>query len=438
MEPEIRYSRTPDGVNIAYWVMGAGPPLVYLPPLQQHAALDWQIPNIRDLYEWLTSTHRVVRIDTRNTGLSDRGVADVSPEAQESDIQAVVERLGLEPFTLFGQGMSGHVAVGFAAHHPDLVKRLVLVNAILPFPDVVPPPRVLAVASLLQLDWEMYTEAIGALSWGWNDTDRRPRTAELLRQSTTWEDAKRLSFAPNIIEMLHLVKAPTLIVHHRDALVTSAETARQIAGAIADARLVTLEGQGVGLSGGDPRMRAAVDAFLAEDAPSQILQGPGTAIILFTDIADSTALTERLGDAAFRDHARTLDDALRTIIRDNGGTAIDGKLLGDGVLATFPAASQAIAAALACEAACDGTPLKLHLGLHAGDVIRESNNVFGGAVNIASRICALSAPGEILVSATVRDLARTPPASTFDDRGEHDAQGHRRPRPRLRRASVER
>jgi adenylate cyclase len=65
----------------------------------------------------------------------------------------------------------------------------------------------------------------------------------------------------------------------------------------------------------------------------------------------------------------------------------------------------------------------LHVGVHAGDVITERDNVYGGAVNIASRICALSAPGEILVSATVRDLARTSSGVSFDDRGEHTLKG---------------
>jgi hypothetical protein len=67
--------------------------------------------------------------------------------------------------------------------------------------------------------------------------------------------------------------------------------------------------------------------------------------------------------------------------------------------------------------------LPLHLGIHAGDVIREENNVYGGAVNIAARICALSAPGEILVSATIRDLARTSAGVTFADRDEHELKG---------------
>ena len=67
--------------------------------------------------------------------------------------------------------------------------------------------------------------------------------------------------------------------------------------------------------------------------------------------------------------------------------------------------------------------LPLHLGLHAGDVIREDNNVYGGAVNIASRISGLSAPGEVLVSETVRSLARTSAGVTFEDRGEQSLKG---------------
>jgi class 3 adenylate cyclase len=149
----------------------------------------------------------------------------------------------------------------------------------------------------------------------------------------------------------------------------------------------------------------------------------GTAIIFFADIVDSTALTERLGDSAFRAKARDLDAALRTFIRDHTGTAVDGKLLGDGVLATFASAAKAIEAALACGRAGDDAGLPLHLGLHAGDVIREEGNVFGGAVNIASRISGLSAPGEVLVSDTVRSLARTSAGVSFVDRGQHELKG---------------
>jgi class 3 adenylate cyclase len=149
----------------------------------------------------------------------------------------------------------------------------------------------------------------------------------------------------------------------------------------------------------------------------------GTAIILFADIVDSTALTERLGDAAFREKARELDGTLRALIREHNGKPIEGKLLGDGVLAVFTSARQAIEAALACGRAGSDGSLPLHLGLHAGDVIREEGNVYGGAVNIASRISGLSAPGEVLVSDTVRSLARTSAGVRFEDRGEQALKG---------------
>ena len=175
--------------------------------------------------------------------------------------------------------------------------------------------------------------------------------------------------------------------------------------------------------------RDAINAFFTRGADARPPRDPapdlasGTAVILFTDIVDSTALTERLGDARFRDASRALDAGLRAAIRDAGGAAIDGKLLGDGVLATFPSAAQAIDGARRCLALSAASELGLHIGLHAGDVIREDDNVFGGAVNIASRICGLSAPGEILVSDVVRGMARSSAGVEFEDRGEQEMKG---------------
>ena len=92
-------------------------------------------------------------------------------------------------------------------------------------------------------------------------------------------------------------------------------------------------------------------------------------------------------------------------------------------MAVFTSAREAIEAALACGDAGNREGLPLHLGIHAGDVIREGNNVYGGAVNIASRIAGLSAAGEVLVSDTVRGLARTSAGVTFEDRGEQELKG---------------
>ena len=65
----------------------------------------------------------------------------------------------------------------------------------------------------------------------------------------------------------------------------------------------------------------------------------------------------------------------------------------------------------------------MHAGIHAGDVIREADNVYGGAVNIAARVAATSVAGETLVSGTIRDLARTSAGVSFEDRGEHSLRG---------------
>jgi len=212
-----------------------------------------------------------------------------------------------------------------------------------------------------------------------------------------------------------------LIVQRRLGRLPSIETVRKTAAMIPGARLV--------MAGDRAEEDRAVGAFLREgDTPPPAPELPhGTTIILFTDIVDSTALTEQLGDAAFRDRAGTLDAALRSVIAEAGGMAVEGKVLGDGVMAVFAAARDAIACAAHCHAAAADTGLQLHLGIHAGDVMRDGNNVYGGAVNVASRVCGLSAPDEILVSVTVRDLARTSAGVDFEDRGEHALKGIEEP-----------
>ncbi len=102
---------------------------------------------------------------------------------------------------------------------------------------------------------------------------------------------------------------------------------------------------------------------------------------------------------------------------------VEGRVLGDGVMALFDTARTAIACAFKCHEAVSHYALDLHVGIHAGDVIEEDNDVHGGAVNLAARICSASAPGEVLVSDTVRGLARTSASVTFEDRGESMLKG---------------
>jgi len=148
-----------------------------------------------------------------------------------------------------------------------------------------------------------------------------------------------------------------------------------------------------------------------------------TAIIVFADIVGSTALIERIGDQAFHLRATQMDTSLRAAVLQNRGHTVEGRLLGDGVLAIFNSARDAILGALACRAAARALALQLHIGIHAGDVIVDHHTIYGGAVSIAARISEACPPGDVLVSDTARGLARTSTDAVFTDRGAQTLKG---------------
>ncbi len=152
------------------------------------------------------------------------------------------------------------------------------------------------------------------------------------------------------------------------------------------------------------------------------------AVILFTDVVDSVQLNERLGDEATHELVQTLHARLLDAIGSNDGDAAPGVLLGDGLLSTFASASQALTAAVQIRRIAEEHKVRLHIGLHAGDVIWEGDKVSGGAVNLASRVRDACPPGQILASNTVRELAMTSTNVTFEDLGMHSLRGVTEPR----------
>lgn len=147
------------------------------------------------------------------------------------------------------------------------------------------------------------------------------------------------------------------------------------------------------------------------------------AVIVFTDLVDSTGLTERIGDLAYRTLADELLAGLLAAIDTCNGELIPGITLGDGVLALFSSARDAIAFGEHAHPAAIRLGVQIRVGIHAGDVLRIGDIVSGGAVNIAARVCATALPAETLVSQTVRGVARTSAGVTFEDRGEHELRG---------------
>jgi class 3 adenylate cyclase len=436
-EPPIQYTKTKDGMNIAFWTMGEGPPLVLTSPMNwSHIERELKFPRAREWYERLAQDWQVLRFDSRGHGMSDRRVRGFDLLAVSDDIEAVANAAGFESFALFGCFVWGPAAIAYAAMRPERVSHLVLWGTEHVFRQAgATREQMELISKFSQRDWQLWTENMGAISLGWERGREAHELAEFIRASVSQEfvASYRDKMDNDAATYLSDVHCPVLVLHARDNPILSLDRVGVLASSIPGSRLRVLNGRSI-----IPHGRVAEDVaealleFSGRLVPSrrssQEALPSGTAVILFADIVDSTALTERLGDAAFRGKARELDGALRGVIREHAGTTIEGKLLGDGVLAVFTSARQAIEAALACGRAGDDAGLPLHLGLHAGDVLREKDagnrdNVYGGAVNIASRISGLSAAGEVLVSETVRSLARTSAGVTFEDRGEQALKG---------------
>ena len=127
MEPRIQYAKTSDGVSIAYYAIGDGPPLVVMPAgLHQSIQFDWKVSNFRNAAEISARTFKYVRYDPRGSGLSDRDVNDFSLEAMARDLEALASALGSDQLMLFCPGIQGLAGAAFAARHKEKVSHLVL------------------------------------------------------------------------------------------------------------------------------------------------------------------------------------------------------------------------------------------------------------------------------------------------------------------------
>ena len=166
------------------------------------------------------------------------------------------------------------------------------------------------------------------------------------------------------------------------------------------------------------------------------MDGATTATVLFTDVVGSTDARARLGDEVADELRRFHDDTLTRVIDECSGRVV--KSLGDGVMAVFDAAADAVAAAVECQqaiTAADGQlaePLVIRVGVSVGDVTFEGDDCFGTTVNEASRLCASAQGGQILVADLVRAMARGRGGFNFESVGSLDLKGLPDPVPACR------
>ena len=365
--------------------------------------------------------------DARGTGLSERDVAEVSTATLLMDAEAVIEAAKLDRFAVIADMnvLALSTALHLATKLPERVTHLVLESPIQNMGELADTPYGRTALGLAESDWAVYTETLMRVLGGW-DVDSAWVQATT-KAVSGWVDPgvglayTRLLWTIDVGDLLERVRQPTLVLRNEPTFIP-ARACQRIAAKIAGAEFRPYT---------DPNYEqwaALIRAFLMLSSPEARPDVPrcdrhGGDPLHRHRVVDGA--DGALGDVRFREASRALDAGLRAAIRGAGGAAIEGKLLGDGVLATFPSAAQAIDGARRCLALSAASELGLHIGLHAGDVIREeaTRNVFGGAVNIASRICGLSAPGEILVSDVVRGMARSSAGVEFEDRGEQEMKG---------------
>ena len=444
MEPQIRFCTSADGTRIGYATAGEGTPLLLVSMWGVSIEHTWQSAlGGQEFTRELSRGRLLIDLDWRGTGASQREVDDLSMEAQVADIEAVVESLGITTFDLLGTGDGAAVATAFAAKHPERVSHLVLWSPYASGREINEPSGIRSLQGFTKENYRLALRAMASVACPSGPTELQIDLSKTLRESMTADMAARyLDFGLGIDTRkdLPLVKAPTLVLHRRGVRSAPLNAARAVAALIRDARFVAIEGNVSIPHFGDLSYIETVREFLGEgDIGSASMTPPETAVhtILFTDVEGSTALTERLGDAAARELLREHERITREALKAHSGSEV--KTMGDGFMASFSSATAALECAVALqrsfearnERADQTESLRIRIGLNAGEPIAEDDpggraDLFGTAVNMAARIASEAKGGEILASNVVRELVAGK-GFLFSDRGETELRGFEEP-----------
>jgi len=418
----VLYAQNGD-VSIAYQVTGDGPfDLVLVPGFVSHLEFDWEEPRYAAFLERLGTFARLIRLDKRGTGLSDRhgGIADL--ETRMDDVRAVMDAAGSESAALFGYFEGGPMSVLFAATYPERTRALVLFGTYARYwqPELSDEER-----------REQLEDVVARWGDGSTVTLFAPDADEVLR--TWWGARERLAGSPGAIrnliasswitdvtDVLPAVQPTTLVLYRRADPALAPEQAQFLAGRIPGASLVEVPGASTFPWLDSGPLLDQVEEFLTGARPAQAGERVLTTI-LFTDLVGSTEAVRRFGDDAWARLLERHHAAVRSELERFDGEEID--TAGDGFLATFDGPARAIRCAIAIERAVQQLGLEIRLGLHTGEVERHGGGAPRGiAVHVAARIAGLAGAGQVLVSATTRDLVAGS-GLEFDDLAEFELKG---------------
>jgi class 3 adenylate cyclase/alpha-beta hydrolase superfamily lysophospholipase len=427
--PQTRYVDV-GGAEVAYQVVGQGPPDVVHLPGWGHIDLRWEDPAYADFQERLASLGRLILFDRRGTGASDAVPNTAMPTWEEwaDDVRAVLDAAGSERAVVLAENDGGSTGLLFTAMQPERVSSLILANTTArslradDYPFGIAPEVVDAVVEITRANWG--TPDGVAMAWPSrvNDPEFLQWWAKASRAFATPKSAaaqmRYMYESLDAREALALIQVPTLVLQTKDNVFWPIEHVRYLADHIAGAKFVELPGDDGFVAYSAPAVEEIIE-FLTGERPEVEVDRILTTL-LFTDIVSSTALAASMGDQAWRSLLDAHDRTVRDHLRRFRGKEIN--TTGDGFLASFDGPARAIRCALAISEATRPLGIDLHLGLHTGECEVRGDDLGGLTVHIAARIGSFAALGEVLVSGTVKDLVAGSRID-FVDWGEHELKG---------------
>jgi len=435
--PEVAYARSGD-VNVAYAVVGAGPLDLVLVGGWVVSNLEWAWEGpAAEFFAGLAGFSRLILFDKRGTGLSDRvrGVADL--ETRMDDVRAVMDAAGSKRAAVMGISEGGPMTVLFAATYPERVAAAVLYGSRMcyrrsdDYPWASTPEESAAAVERAERRWRT-DEALDATL-----EELAPTVAHDASIRRWWRRWLRTSVTPGAvaqyysmypeIDVRHVLSAvgvPTLVLHRTHDQSIAFEEGRYAAARIPGAEFLELPGHDHAWFVDPEQITGPVERFLHElwqrgewDAveTDRVL-----ATVLFTDIVGSTTRAAELGDRDWREQLERHHALVRHQLVRYQGRELDTS--GDGVFAAFDGPARAIRCARAIVAAVAELGLEIRAGLHTGECEVVEGKMAGIAVHIGARVAAAAAPGEVMVSSTVKDLVAGS-GITFRDRGMAELKG---------------
>ena len=429
MPPETRYAKSGD-VNIAYQVVGKGPPdLVLVQGWVSNIDVCWEEPAFARFLMRLASFTRLILFDKRGTGLSDRVAHMPSLEVRMDDVRAVMDAVHSERAALFGYSEGGTMCALFAATYPTRTTALIMAGSYArrtsaeDYPWGLSEKQLHAFIDQAEREWggpAGIDERCPSMA---HDERFRQWWARFLRMSASPAAAATLARMNGEIDVRHVlpaIRVPTLILHSVNDQTINVGAGRHLAERIPGAKLVELQG-----ADHVPYLSDA-DAILdeIEEFLTGVRHSPEAdrvlATVLFTDIVGATERAASLGDRRWHDLLDGHHALVRRELARFRGREID--TAGDGFFATFDGPARAVRCACAISDVVRSLGIEIRAGLHTGECEVMGDKVGGIAVHIGARIAAHANAGEVLVSNTVKDLVAGSGLS-FRDRGTQSLKG---------------